>query len=74
MFEGIVTEVGGTFFFAFFFLTQTESKTLFSKEKAITCFIIAASYIGARSLCAGSYITKSGACLNPAIGLGISFT
>ena len=58
----------------FFYLTQTEEKTLFSKEKAITCFIIASSYIGARAMCAGNHITLSGACLNPAIAIGTSFT
>lgn len=42
---------------------------MLSKEKAISCFIIAASYVGARSLCAGGKLTASGAVLNPAIGL-----
>ena len=64
----------GTFIVVFFFLTQTEEKAVFSKEKAITCFIIASSYIGARALCGGIIVTRSGACLNPAIGFGTSFT
>jgi glycerol uptake facilitator-like aquaporin len=64
----------GTFVVVFFYLTQTEEKTLFSKEKAITCFIIASSYIGARAMCAGNHITASGAVLNPAISIGTSFT
>jgi TRAP-type C4-dicarboxylate transport system permease small subunit len=54
---------------------------VFSKEKAIQCFIIAASYIGARSMVVGSFtpsdvddlpttmLTASGPCLNPAIAL-----
>ena len=43
---------------------------MLSKEKAISCFIIAASYVGARALCAGGRLTYSGAVLNPAIGFG----
>lgn len=73
-FQAIVIEVLGTFVVVFFYLTQTEEKTVLSKEKAITCFIIAASYIGARALCAGNHITYSGAVLNPAIAIGTSFT
>ena len=69
-FTAIVMEVLGTFLVTLFYLTQTEEKTQFSKEKAIQCFIIAASYVGARSLCAANHITSSGAVLNPAIGFG----
>jgi glycerol uptake facilitator-like aquaporin len=69
-FTAIVMEVLGTFLVTLFYLTQTEEKTQFSKEKAIQCFIIAASYVGARSLCAADHITSSGAVLNPAIGFG----
>jgi glycerol uptake facilitator-like aquaporin len=43
---------------------------MLSKERAISCFIIAASYVGSRSLCAGWRLTLSGAVLNPAIGFG----
>lgn len=73
-FQAIVTEILGTFILVFFYLTQTEEKTLFSKEKSITCFIIASSYIGARAMCAGNHITLSGAVLNPGIAIGTSFT
>jgi glycerol uptake facilitator-like aquaporin len=51
-------------------LTQTEAKTIFSQEKAIQCFIIAASYVGARSFSGCNNITSSGSVLNPAIGFG----
>ena len=74
VFGAMIAEALGSFFVAFFFLTQTEEKTLFSKEKAINCFIIAASYIGARGMLNGKAVTQSGAVLNPAIGLGTSFT
>lgn len=43
---------------------------MLSKERAISCFIIAASYVGARTLCAGNRLTVSGGVLNPAIGFG----
>ena len=72
--QGIITEILGTYLVAFFYLMQTDPKTTFSKEKAITCFIIASSYIAARSMMASSHITLSGACLNPAIGIGTSLT
>lgn len=72
--QGVFTEILGTFIVVFFYLTQTEEKTVLSKEKAITCFIIASSYIGARAMCAGNHITLSGACLNPGIAIGTSFT
>jgi glycerol uptake facilitator-like aquaporin len=68
-----LSETLGAFLVVFFYLTQTESKTTFSKEPAINCFIIASAYIGARSMMNGFRITYSGAVLNPAIGVGISF-
>jgi hypothetical protein len=47
---------------------------VFSKEKAINCFIIASAYIGARAMLNGNLVTASGACLNPAIALGTNLT
>jgi glycerol uptake facilitator-like aquaporin len=70
----MVTEFLGSFILVFFYLTQTEGKTVFSNEKAITCFIIASSYIAGRSMCAANHITKTGAVLNPAISIGTNFT
>lgn len=70
----MLTEVLGSFFLSFFFLTQTEEKTRFGKDKAINCFIIAASYVGARAMLNGQNVTLSGAVLNPAIAIGTSFT
>lgn len=73
-FAAIIAEPLGAFFVSFFYLTQTEEKTVFSKEKAINCFIIASAYVGSRSMLAGTSFTYSGAVLNPAIALGTSFT
>ena len=72
VFACILAEPIGAFFVAFFYLTQTEEKSTFSKEKAINCFIIASAYVGARSMFAGTTNTYSGQVLNPAIALGTS--
>lgn len=57
---------------------------LFSNEKAINCFIIASSYVAARAMFYGSTQCFSsgcdttpsdyGACLNPAIAIGITLS
>ena len=73
-FAAIIAEALGTFFVAFFYLLQTEDKTVFSKEKAINCFIIASAYIGARGMLSGNTFTVSGAVLNPAIAIGTTLT
>ena len=59
-------------------MMMTDEKMLFSRERAINCFIIASSYIAARAILNGDtgavYAASSyGACLNPAIALGIFF-
>jgi len=74
VFAAMIAEPLGAFFVSFFYLTQTEEKTSFSKEKAIHCFIMASAYVGARSMLCGQSFTRSGACLNPAIAIGTSFT
>jgi hypothetical protein len=53
VFSNMIAEPLGAFFVTFFYLTQTEEKTMFSKEKAINCFIIASAYVGARGMLAG---------------------
>ena len=70
--SAIISETLGAFFVVFFYLTQTESKTVFSKEPAINCFIIASAYVGGRGMMNGFTITLSGAVLNPAIGVAVS--
>jgi|Transcript_615 glycerol uptake facilitator-like aquaporin len=67
-----------SFIFVFFFMTNTDEKLAFSNEKAINCFILAASYVGARAMFAGNLsgsgkyaVTTYGAVMNPAIALGI---
>lgn len=71
-----------------FFKIVTDERLHFSKEPAINCFIIAASYVSARSITNGTAyatcitvagtttctpgISTFGACLNPAIAVGIT--
>ena len=73
VFANMLAETLGTFFVCFFYLTQTEEKTMFSKEKAINCFIIASSYVGARGMLNGQVNCRAGQVLNPAIAIGTSF-
>ena len=65
-----MSEVLGSFFLAFLYLTQTEEKTKLSKDPAITTLIIAASYVAALVMVSGPF--KGLPCLNPAIGFGAS--
>jgi glycerol uptake facilitator-like aquaporin len=67
----IASEILGSFFLAFLYLTQTEEKTKLSKDPAITTLIIAAAYIASLMMVSGpeDYL----ACLNPAVALGASF-
>lgn len=71
--------MAGTFIVVLFFMMMTDETMLFSREKAINCFIIASGYISARAMFNGSNfvyfttISSLGACLNPAIALGLFF-
>jgi len=65
-----------SFVFVFFFMTSTDEKLLFSNEKAINCFILASSYVGARAMFYGQAFTAStyGAVANPAVAVGIQMS
>ena len=82
-------ETFGTMVFVIFFKLCTDETLYFSKEQAINCLIIAASYIASRDFFGGGStahyvvpiqfgmtkgVTNYGACLNPAIALGIFLT
>jgi len=72
-FSAMMQEIIGTFIFVMFFKIATDERLYFSKEMAINCFLIASSYIAARSIVNGTvYISTYGACLNPAVAVGIS--
>ena len=70
IFAACVAETIGSFLVVFFYLTQSEKGQQISKEIAITCFIMAASYVAARGMCYANIVTVSGSVFNPAIGLG----
>lgn len=89
-------ETFGTMVFVIFFKLCTDETLYFSKEQAINCLIIAASYIASRDFFGGGFtnhttlvpvnndictlpnvtlgVSTYGACLNPAIALGIFLT
>ena len=84
IFAAMWQETFGTMVFVIFFKLCTDETLYFSKEQAINCLIIAASYIASRDFFGGGFINHSatpiygvtnyGACLNPAIALGIVLT
>ena len=53
----LISEMIGTFIFVFLFMLSTDSKTQFSKDKVINCFIIASSYCAARLMSGGTLVT-----------------
>lgn len=66
-----------TFMYVFFFMTNTDEKLLFSEEPAINCFILASSYVGARTMFYGNADTATmyyGAVMNPAVAIGIQMS
>lgn len=75
VFDAMVQEILGTFIFVLFFKIVTDERLHFSKENAINCFIIASAYVASRTIVngAGFSISSYGACLNPAIAVGITF-
>jgi len=75
-FRDTMAEWMGAFCFVFFFLSQTEEKTVISSIETIHCFVLAASYIAARGIVCGNapVLCNYGACLNPAIAIGIFFS
>ena len=85
IFAAMWQETFGTMVFVIFFKLCTDETLYFSKEQAINCLIIASSYIAARDFFGGGItnhyaplltygVTNYGACLNPAIALGIFLT
>jgi hypothetical protein len=72
-FAAMMQETIGTFVFVIFYMIVTDERLYFSKESIINCLIIASSYVAARSIVEGSgSISTFGACLNPAVAVGIS--
>ena len=57
-------------------MANTDEKSQFSNEKAINCFVLASSYIGARTIFFGNSgtVTSYGAVMNPATAIGIQMS
>jgi len=75
IFGAIMQEILGTFILVQFYLMQTDERMHYSKEPSINCFIISSSYNAARAIFNGvgnRVTTPYGACLNPAIAVGIT--
>lgn len=56
-FSVMISEFIGTYVFIFMFMLSTDSKTQFSSDKVINCFIIASAYVGARLMAGGQLVT-----------------
>jgi glycerol uptake facilitator-like aquaporin len=54
IFPAMMAELLGTFCYTFFFLSQTEEKTVISQIETIHCFVLAAAFIAARTIVAGN--------------------
>ncbi len=75
IFGAIMQESLGTLILVQFYLMQTDERMHYSKEPAINCFIISSSYNAARAIfngVGGTVTYPYGACLNPAIAVGIT--
>jgi len=75
IFGAMMQESLGTLILVQFYLMQTDERMHYSKEPAINCFIISSSYNAARAIFNGvgsAVTTPYGACLNPAIAVGIT--
>lgn len=53
----LVSEMFGTAFFIINFMIHTDPKTRFSDDKSINSMIIAASYVAARHISGGGFLT-----------------
>lgn len=61
-FQSLNSEILASSIFVFIYLIQTDMDTRYTKDKAITCFLIASAYVSARGMFAGTYVTSSFSC------------
>ena len=57
-FASYISELIGTFYFVFLFMICTDSKTMFSDDRVINCFMIASSYVASRLLGGGPMVSE----------------
>jgi glycerol uptake facilitator-like aquaporin len=67
--QTILLEILGSFFLVFMYLSSTEEKTKFTKDKAIQTIILAGSYLGAMLIAGVKLETLDASPVNPAIAL-----
>ena len=60
IFEVVVQEMVGTFFFVFMYMHATHSTTQYSTDSTINCLIIASAFCAGRLLAGGCIMTKLG--------------
>ena len=74
--RAVCQELLCSFMYVFFFMANTDEKSQFSNEAAINCFVLASSYVGARTIFYGDVtsITSFGAVMNPATAIGIQMS
>ena len=75
-FFAIMQETFGTFLFVLFFKIATDERMNITNIAVLNCFTIACAYIAAREIVSGNpgSISTYGACLNPAVAIGITMT
>ena len=73
MLESFFLEVMGSFFLVFMYLSSTEEKTKFTKDKAVQTIILAGSYMGAMLIAGVKLTVLRASPVNPAIAFAIVF-
>lgn len=63
----------GSFFLVFMYLSSTEEKTKFTKDKAVQTIILAGSYMGAMLIAGVKLTVLRASPVNPAIAFAIVF-
>ena len=74
MIQSFFLETLGAFFLVFMYLSSTEEKTKFTKDKAIQTIILAGSYFGAMLIAGVKLTTLRASPVNPAIAFAITFS
>ena len=73
MIQSFFLETMGSFFLVFMYLSSTEEKTKFTKDKAVQTIILAGSYLGAMLIAGVKLIKLRASPVNPAIAISIAF-
>lgn len=74
MLQSFFLETMGAFFLVFMYLSSTEEKTKFTKDKAIQTIILAGSYFGAMLIAGVKLSVLRASPVNPAIAFALGFS